>query len=101
MQQPAKAVLGLASLTHERLAMIDEQPEVARRLVLERGRQVGMRERRAGDREGVDRVGFAKGTCALPRPAISFGGDSHHTLLGARKLERRPATARHHLNGPG
>jgi hypothetical protein len=62
VQQPAQTVLRFASLSHQHLAVIDQQLQIARRIVLHGRWQLGMRQRRTRDRESVDAVGLAAGS---------------------------------------
>jgi hypothetical protein len=66
-------VLRFASLSHQRLAVIDQQLQIAGRVVLHSCRQLWVGEDGTRDREGVDAVGLAVGTRALAGPGHQLG----------------------------
>ena len=101
MQEPAQAVLYLASLPHERLAVIEEQPQVAGGLVLHGDRQVRVGERRARDRERVDCIGLPESASVLPCPCHQLRRDADDPLT-TREQEalKSPADAAHVLECP-
>jgi hypothetical protein len=80
VQQPAQAVLGLTALTHQRFAMVNQQLDVTSRPIFDRGREVVVRERGAGDRQRVDAVGLPIRATAAARARHQLGRHAQHPL---------------------
>ena len=109
---PSQPVLGLGALPDEGLAMVDEQLDLARLLVLECDGQVRVTERRASDRERFDAVALPERARAATRTGHQLGRNSNHALAArdeqplqapadAADVLQRPQTIRTQLLGPG
>jgi hypothetical protein len=111
VKQPPQPVLGLRALANKRLAVIDEQLDLARLLVLDRDGQIRVTERGASDRQRVDAVGLPE----RPRPATRTGQqlrrNPNHSLAArdqqpfkapadASDILQRPQTIRAQLPSP-
>ena len=57
---PAKPLDGSGPLADEILAVVEQEPDLARLVVEVGDRQVGFAKRRPGDRQGIDRIGLAE-----------------------------------------
>jgi hypothetical protein len=90
VQQPPQPVLGLGALPDERLAMVDEQLDLARLVVLDRDGQFRVAEGRPGDRERVDAVGLPKRPRAATRTGHQLRRNPNH-VFAAR--DQRPLKA--------
>lgn len=80
---PAQAADHAGSLLDEVLAVIDQQAHLAVSPVEASDRQVGLPERRAGDRERVDRVGLAGRTSRVARVGHQLRRHPEDSLAGS------------------
>jgi hypothetical protein len=74
VQVPAQAGLHANPFTHQVLAMVDQQLQLAGRPIQARHRQAMLAQRDAGHRQRVGRVGLALLPAGRRSAAISFGG---------------------------
>jgi len=101
VKQPPEPVLGLGALPNEGLAVLDEQLDLARLLILGRDGQVGVAECCAGDRERVDAVGLPKRSPAATRTGHQLRRNPNHPLAARDEQPlQAPADASDILQGP-
>src|SRR5918995_3500229 len=83
---PADPALDAGSLADEVVAMVDQQPHLARRAAESGGGQIRFAPRRAGDRERVDRVGLAGLTGAATDAGHHLRRYPNDPLAGAHEV---------------
>src|SRR3954453_1050917 len=83
---PADPVLDAGSLGDEVIAMVDEQPHLARGPVELRGRKIRFAPGRARDRERVQSVGLGGSAGAAANAGHHLRRDAHDVLAGAQQV---------------
>jgi hypothetical protein len=100
MQVPAQALLDAPALVNDRVATIDQQLQLPKRLfVRARPTQTGLAQRRPRDRERVDRVRLAAAFAGAPLRRHQLRRHPDELLTGRKQLPleptRQPPTVLH------
>jgi hypothetical protein len=86
VEVPAEPADDPGPFRYEVFTVVDQQAQLAGGPVELGGGQVGLLEGGAGDRDGVDRVGFPVITGLFPGSGHHLGRDPHHSLAGAEQV---------------
>jgi hypothetical protein len=90
VQVPAQPVLDPGPLADEVLAVVDEQPQLPARSLELSGGQLGLADRRARDRQRVDRVRLAPAAGRAARAGHQLRRHPHHRLAAADQKALQP-----------
>ena len=83
---PAKPLDLCGALADEVLAVIEQEPDLTSLRIEVGNRQVALSKRRAGDREGIDRIRLAELACGAARARHQLRRDANHALSSGDQL---------------